>query len=301
MEKKIRKKTTTRHNFVYSEEDKNWVEGNHYVTATQEFDINGNLTSQRSFNRDGEPGENNEYSYDEKGRVKEELIYYEDNELAETHRYVYADDGKVLEEQIEYQGGAKDTVTYSYNSSGKLLERKQIDEEGEIESLDKYEYDGELITQESIYNGDNELITDAKHTYDAKGNIVETIALSKERGEKIRTVYEYDEQGRRDCIEHYNGNGQVFARTTYTFDESGNMTEMLEEDTVATKTTKFENDAEGRVTLQEEFNEKEELNHRIERTYDENGELIESVVYVDRHDQGPDQYYATRVSIEYSE
>jgi YD repeat-containing protein len=299
MDKKVSKRTTTRHNFVYHEDEKNWVEGQYYITNIQELDANGNLLSERSYNRDGESGEHNEYHYNEQGKVVEELIYFDDDELAETHRYEYGENGKVKTESIAYQDGSADSVHYTYDAAGNLLERKQVDEDGEIESLEVYQYNGELLLQESIYNGDKELISDARHSYDEKNNVVETIAWTLERDEQLRTVYEYDEKGNRDCIEYYNGAGQIVARNSYTFDEQGYLTEMIEEDTMSTKTTKFQNDAEGRVLLQEEFNEKEELNHRIERTFNEDGELIESLVYVDRHDQGPDQYYAVRVELEY--
>jgi antitoxin component YwqK of YwqJK toxin-antitoxin module len=299
MDKKIKLISTTRVNYLYSEEEKAWIEGHQYVNGTKEYDVNGNLICQKSFNRDQENGEHVEYRYNDLNQVIEELIFFDDDQLAETHRYEYDEQGRVKYESISYQEGSMDHVNYTYHSNGKLHERVQEDEEGTVESREVTEYDGEKLTRESLYDAEGELVSDTRHTYDEKGNLIETIAWTAEHDEQVKISYEYDEKGRRECTETFSGTGQIVARTTVTYDDKDNVIEMLEEDTIATKNTKITYDEKEQAVLQEEFNEQEELNHRIERTYDEEGQLIESLVYVDRHDQGPDQYYAVRVDFEF--
>jgi YD repeat-containing protein len=296
---KIKTKTTTRYNYAYSQEKEEWVVANNHLTMVQTFDEGGHMTSEKSFNRDGESGEHNEYVYNDKGQVLEERIYFEGNELAERHIYTYREDGKVLLEIIEYQDTSADKVHYTYDSFGNLIERKQVDEDEVLESLEQYVYEGEVLKKESVWDGDMQLISEAIHTYDAQGNLTETHTRGQEDHEEVRMVYEYDEKGNRDCAEKFSKDGQIVSRTTFTFNEKGNVIETFDEDTTTSKTTKFQYDEHDNVVLHEEFNDKEELNHRIERVWDESGELMESIVYVDRHDQGPDQYYAVKQEFEY--
>lgn len=299
MDKKVKVKTTTRYNYVYDQEQENWVVSDHFVTEIQTRDEAGHLISEQSFNRDGESGEHNEYLYDDQGRVVEERIYFEDEELAERHTFEYREDGKMSVEHITYQDSYSDQILYTYDSYGNLTERRQMDDEGEVESCETYVYEGELLIKETVIGSEGEFISEAVHAYDDRKNLVETVMRGREEHESIRMVYEYDEKGNRDCVERYNKDGQIVARTTNTFDEKGNIIEIFEEDTITSKTIKFQVDDKGHAVLQEEFNEKEELSHRIERVYDPDGELIESIVYVDRHDQGPDQYYSIKQEFEY--
>ena len=299
MDKKVKEKTTTRYNYVYNQEKEEWVVANHYVTDIQIRDEAGHLTSEKSFNSEGESGEHNEYRYNEQGQVVEERIYFEGEELAERHTFEYREDGKMLVEHVEYQDSYRDQILYTYDSYGNLVERKQIDDEGEVESCETYVYEGEVLKKETVIDGDGALVSEAVHLYDEEGSMIETQMRGKEDHEEIRVVYEYDEQGNRDCMERFNKAGQIMARTTYTFNEQGVVVEMFEEDTTTSKTIRFQHDEKGNVTLQEEYNDKEELNHRIERMYDPDGELIESIIYVDRHDQGPDQYYSVKQEFTY--
>lgn len=299
MDRKVKTKTTTRYDYVYDQEREEWVVGNHYVTEVQERDEAGHLISEKSFNRDGELGEHNEYRYNEQGQVIEERIYFEGEELAELHTFEYREDGKMSVEHIEYQDSYRDQIIYSYDAGGNLTERRQVDEDGEVESCEAFVYEGEFLMKETVIGSEGEFVSESVHRYDEQKNLVETLLRGREDHESGRLVYEYDERGNRDCIERFNINGEIIARTTNTFDDKDNIIEIFEEDTTTSKTIKFQVDEQGKIVLQEEFNDKEELNHRIERIYDPEGELIESVVYVDRHDQGPDQYYSIKQAFEY--
>jgi hypothetical protein len=300
MGKKISKRTTNRYNFVYSQEKDQWVVGSNYISAVQEFDMEGHMLKESTFNADGEPEELNEYKYDEQGRLAEELIYFEAKEVAETHRFEY-DGEQLLKEFVFYQDGSEDTISFTYNSEGKLIEKVLIDSDGEMESREKFEYSGELLLHEEVLGPDEQPISDSRYSYDEKGNLIETILWTQEDGELGRIVHEYDENGKRDCTERYNPSGQIVARTTFTLDEKGNVIEMLDEDTSGSKNTKLENDEKGNITFQEEYNEENELNHRIERVFNEEGETMETTVFVDRHGKAPDQYYTIKFEFEYFE
>lgn len=299
MDKKVCKRTTTRYNYVYSQEQEQWVVSNQFISDEQEFDVLGNLIVDRSFVADGEISEMNKYRYNEKNLLVEELIYFDANELAETHCYEYGDDNKLSKELVIYQDGTEDIITYKFNSDGMLLQKTQQDSDGEIEHREVYEYSGELLLKQEVYGLGGNMISKTNNTFDEKGNLIESVIWNQEDGNEGRVVHEYDEKGNRECSERYNAAGQIEARTSFTFDEKGNVTKLEEEDTTGSRHTKFENDEKGNAVFQEEYNDKEELNHRIERTYNEDGELIETIIYIDRHDQGPDQYYAVKHEFEY--
>lgn len=299
MEKNVKLKKTLRNNYVYSDEQEDWVEGVSYLTQEQRYDVAGHLVEEKSFNRDGEQGEHNEYVYNDQGQLTETLIYYEGNELAERHAFTYGDDGKLLTEKILYQESYADYVYFTYDSNGNLIERRHADEDGEVESQQKYVYDGPRLMQETSLGSEGEMLADIRYEYDENGRLVKSYHKGREDHEEYSMVYEYDEAGNRDCVERYNKDGQIMARTTMTHDAKGNVVESFDEDTAKSSTTKYQYDEKDHNILEEDFNEKEELNYRIERIYDDAGELIESLVYMDRHDQGPDQYYSVRVEFEY--
>jgi YD repeat-containing protein len=299
MDKKISKRTATKDNYVYSQEQEQWIVETSFLYGLLEYDTRGNVIKEASYNIFGDFDTLNIYKYDEKGFLIEQYIHYDEDEVAETHRMENREDGKPLREFVEYQDGSLDTVTFTYDADGNLLEEVEMDADGIIESHDIYEYSDGKMVHETIYGPDETRMTENTHTYDENGNLVESKLWNSEAGDQGRVVHEYDEKGQRTETLRYNASGQLIARTIFILDEKGNVVELEEEDTTGLRRTKIGMDENGNMILQEETNEAGELNVRIERMYNEDGEQIESSVFIDRHDQTPEVYYTIKYEFEY--
>jgi hypothetical protein len=301
MEKKIRTRTSERSNYVYSQEKDEWVVETTFRNSLQEFDERGNLIKEASYNVMGDLEVLNYYRYDDKGYLIEQIIHFDEDEIAETHRMENREDGKPLKEIVEYADGSVDTVTFNYDSDGNLLEEVEKDSDGIVESHEVYKFQNKKLIHEITFGPENTKMTENFHTYDEKGNLLESSMWNAEDGTLSKVVNEYDDKGQRVETRHYNNAEQLIARSIFTYDEKGNIVELEEEDGTGLRNTKIENDDKGNMTLQEEFSETGELNLRIERTYDEQGQLAESAVYIDRHNQMPEVYYTVTYQTGYYE
>jgi YD repeat-containing protein len=299
MEKKVKKRIATRNNYVYSQDREEWVVETSFLYTKQVFDKHGNLLKDAGYNIFGDFETLNVYQYDEKGNLIEQHIHYDENEIAETHRMENREDGKPLREIVEYADGSVDTVTFSYDDNGYLLEEVEMDADGVVESHEIYEFIKGKMIHEVTFGPEETKMTENFHTYDEKGNLLESKLWNSENGDQGRVVHEYDEKDQRTETLHYNAAGQLIERSIYTYDDKGNVVELEEEDTTGLRRTKFELDGKNNILLQEEHNEAGDLNLRIERSYDEEGQLAETAVFIDRHNEMPEVYYTVVYETEY--
>jgi hypothetical protein len=299
MGKKIRKRSSERSNFVYSQEEDQWVVDTTFLNSLQEYDENGNLLKEANYNAVGDFDTLNYFKYDEKGFLVEELVHIDENEVAETHRVENREDGKPVCETIEYQDGSIDTVTFSYDENGNLVAEKQVDSDGLVESHEVYEYQDGMIVHEAVYGPEETILSENKHTYNEKGKLTETISWNSEEDQEIKVINNYGENDQLIETLRYLASGLLIARSNFTYNEKGVMTDLEEEDQNGIRRTKMETDEKGNMTLQEEYNEEGDLNLRIERSYNEEGEPLESTIYMDRHGNGADVYYTVKYEYEY--
>jgi len=146
-----------------------------HTTITRTFDKKGHMLKETTKTKSEFGQETNicTYKYDKKGRLVKAVGSFRDS------------DGKT----------SGSTVTYQYNSQGKLIQEKQT---GEIPYTNKYTYDksGNLIKQTYICT---EFTTVTTFTYNEKGKVVKeaTKSVFQESGQTTSTtVHTYDQKGR---------------------------------------------------------------------------------------------------------
>lgn len=120
--------------------------------------------------------------YDANGNETLRVYYYgDDGEESSRYESTYDEDGKILK-RVDKWGGETNTTTYTYNSSGKIVETNYSAQDGRT-SRSAYSYDDNgNVTGMKTY-------TDGKVTMEYKLNYKE-VSVSKEVAEKIAVLVE---------------------------------------------------------------------------------------------------------------
>lgn len=133
------------------------------------------------------------YTYDEKDRIISEIYIIDNNTVYEDITYEYLDEYG-SRKQTRISDGVKKVSIHTYNASGKIVETQSLNEDGTISSRSiteydeknniikdisgdvittfVYEYEGEQIKKQSIYNSKDELSTSYEFTYNEAGDII---------------------------------------------------------------------------------------------------------------------------------
>lgn len=170
------------------------------------------------------------YVFDEKGRVIEEKQYNETPEIKGTirHEYSYNDEGFLVQEKMynikgEYIGKLLD----EHDSHGNLISHKRVTQYGELEHIEKhqYEYDyndsivienfshkyptGDWIDEEGYKKYKRDLRGRVVSLESKGGNYFQTASLSYGWNEHLSKRVWYDENSKQTAVE------------TYLYDEDG--------------------------------------------------------------------------------
>ena len=212
-------------------------DGSILYERVRECDEYGNETRYQSvwYGEGGEISYLTEYQYDGKGNQIE-------------YRYLsYNSDGSIRE--FQHKSGA-------YNADGNEIEYTEYDENGNTESMKKYEYDaaGNLI-QEINYDNSGKIVRQVKIEYDTAGN---------------ETTWQ--------CYDEY---GKLSIQRRYTRDERGNLIQYDEYFEGRTKKEEYESDEKGNVIQYIEYDSDGNVNKIREYEYDENGREIKCIRYED--------------------
>jgi len=167
----------------------------------QEFDFNGNLIINEE--------------YDELGKIKlRSQFEYFINESKEI-LYFYSDTGI----------SKKSVFIYKYNLSGKVIEKSELDDNGKIINISKYNYDlnGNLIYKidESIVTGISKK-TDFSYSYNNNGNLVEKYIINDGQT-KSRDSIIYIPNLNQLKIYHFDEIGSIIYYSIYTYNKFGNV------------------------------------------------------------------------------
>ncbi len=276
-----------------------WIENQSFLLSNTEHDLQGNIIKTVTYSEYGGIHEMYEYKYDIKNNLVEELCYFDENELAE-HRFIFWDENNVrISEKTIYQEGGENIVILSYDNAGKLIERRVVDQDNDLQEKEIYVYEDKQLVSEKRIDEEEKLMYEKKYKYNTEGLIEQYEYISPEHAAYSKVLYFYSEKGNREKILRYNWKDQLIVKTLFTEDENGNVTEIDEEDQKSKKITRLTYDEQGNAIKQEEFNEDDLLVTNIERTYDADGNLLETLVYTQNPDDDVREMYATKYEYEF--
>ena len=267
-----------------------------YLQNYTENDANGNVITEISYLPYGEVEEKYVNIYDEEGNLIEEINYFSEDEIAERKTYNRDGDGRIIEAFIHYQDDTKDRIAYEYDTKGNLLKRTTIDDDGEAESEEIFEYKNDKVIAKEVREF-GEVIHREEFELDEEGRITgQTITDGEEDGTVVNS---FDENG--NLIKHlrYNPDDKLVVKSVYSFDEKGNLTGIVEETPYEKNTSVLEYDKNGNLISQVQTNKFNETNHRIKRKYNDHNDITESTVFINMHGQDVDSEYTLFYEYEY--
>ena len=262
-----------------------------------EYDQNGKETLEVKYNAKGRIEEKFENKYDDKGNLLEEITYLDGRDIAEHKTYERDNDGRIIKAFKHYLDESKDTIEYSYNDKGLLLEVKTIDSYGEVEAKEISEYEEGKLTLREKYEYD-ELMEKDTYVYDDKGNVIENEHWTEEGG-VVKFVNEYDEQ--KDLVKAliYNKDEKLVAKSLYTYNDQHKIIEVVDENPRELNTTSIKYDKNGNALEQQEKNREGNINNSVIRKFNEDNDVIETTVFIDLHGRGVNQNYTLKYEYEY--
>jgi hypothetical protein len=176
------------------------------VTETIKWDANGNIENKFIYN------------YDTNGNVKERILYStnfsEKKPYINSHTFIY----QSTVELIYYSNATSVNfkLQYFYDKDFKLIEKRRINDQGnldwdilysyngfqlvmiELKNWDKtlnrkilYSYKNDLIEEKKLYDGNDKLLLKMEFKYDSKDNKIDQKLLNEKNEQTFRVSYEY--------------------------------------------------------------------------------------------------------------
>lgn len=180
---------------------------------------------------------------------------------------------------------------FEYDNKGRMIVERKYDNNGQLESISKYEYDehNNLTKCSSRYKLLHEISkyeSHIKYVYDDLGYLLKAI---EDNGNY--TTYHYNNYRQLNCMCEYNSKGKLSKQTQYTYNIEGQLFNVIE-DGVKTQTRDYDN--RGNLISNHTNSNGNLINYRFEYKYDTYGNCIEKIYY-----KNDIKYLIERFTIEY--
>ena len=211
------------------------------------------------------------YTYDEKGNLIKEVDVYV-NQSSQIYEYVYDAEGRILKKIRIDTNSQQYTDEYTYDSTGKLIALLQTNPSGKA-TAHTYTYDadgnrvGETVVHPDRFR--------SFYTYAADGELILRVKVSGDGQEWARYELTYDENGRLlRKVDRMHGSYEK--AEDYSYDENGNLVQMLKNDGCTTQTYTYTYDERGNRLTETHVAPGGVVRSVIEHTYDTNDRLIQT-------------------------
>lgn len=268
-----------------------------YLYLEKEYDENGNLVSEKTFDEEGSYQEFTTCGYDHRNRKIWIQNQFDEVEITDTIHFEFGEGEQPISARKVYADGSEDSIIYTYDPDGNLIERKVMSEEGDVEevAVRRYNANGQEVFYERTEQG--EVVFREEQEYNEAGKPVRVVLWEGDSDRTTEHRVLYDEEGYQKRLERYDETGRILGKTEILRQEEGRPLEILDQSDTGINRTLFTYDEKGRAVLQQEFNSEELLINEIIRTYDEADNLIATEVTSDRQGLGMNMHY--RIDYEY--
>ncbi len=203
------------------------VEKTGIKTSVTLFDGYGNIAQVTTFNPKGAIVNIEKYQYDSHGNKTEYSRYSGNTESQAAYQKI----SKYNEKNLVYQESGYDGVehftnTYKYDNQGEVQEIRYMKNTVLAEKR-IFSRDG-TSTMVSIYNGAGVLLSKLVLRYDERKNLIEESVYGINQSELEKKTYNYDDNKKLTEEAKYKLD-KVTLKTCYTYNESGDLTDISEE------------------------------------------------------------------------
>lgn len=204
------------------------LEESSYTKNIKEFDINGNILSDITYNKKGIK-QIITYKYNESGLLTEITRHETSSNITYTSIYTYDSNDNILESMLT-TGRDSDYYQkeeYKYDLNGLVIESISTLKYGENIVINRftYSYDkSSKLIEERVYDSNNIFQIKNSNIYDTKGNLIRIEFVTKDGKTGISHISTYDLNNLKLSERIPAGMSDVFCKFKY--DEKGNITEI---------------------------------------------------------------------------
>lgn len=201
------------------------------LTFDREFTNAGELVYEIEFDAAGNEVQKQVNTYNDKEKiVKHEL--YNEGELVETIDFEYDEKGNLASEYRTFEEGYPLRTVYTYDDENRVIEKAVVDDDGEQEKRETFEYHTEWkdkIVKHDSYDEEDSLTIEEINEYELRDGEVRTkeqTVIDHTLNIKRRTVF-FDAKNREDNIGYvtYNEKDKAVELFKILYDDKGRETE----------------------------------------------------------------------------
>jgi len=265
-------------NYLRTGYEENDITPEDYTSAILEYDDQGNVISENTYNPDATLLSATTTEYDDNHHPLLVKNYDGEGMLCEQVSSIY-EDGRLVEQKQCYGEGMPEYTTRLVYENDRLLRRDCYDEDefSYTERVFTYNDKGQLVKDVEYDEDGNELYVTTME-YDENGRVNVRVRDEVQQHDRRTVNFEYDEQGRKIKDLIYNYDEALIAKVYYRYDSENHLLEQEEEDLDHYRLTIYEYEGNNVVKISAYGKEKNLLSYTT-YTYDAEGRVLTQDAY----------------------
>lgn len=265
-------------NYLRTGYEENDITPEDYISAIAEYDNQGNLISENSYNPDATLQSATVTEYDDNHHPLLVKNYDGEGVLCEQASYRY-EDGHLVEQKVCYGEGMPEYTTRMVYENGRLVRRDCYDEDefSYTERAITYNEKGQQVKDVEYDEDGNEMYVTVSE-YDDKGQLVGRVRDEVQQKDRRSAVFEYDEKGNKIKDLIYDYEETLIAKIYSRYDGDNRLMESEEEDLDHYRLTKYEYEGENPVKISV-FDKDGNILSYTTYTYDAQGRVLTQDAY----------------------
>lgn len=269
----MRKLTIHTINYLRTGYEENDITPEDYISSFVEYDDQGNIISENSYNPDATLQSATVTEYDDNHHPLLLKNYDGEGMLCEQISNIY-ENGRLTEQRQCYGEGMPEYSTRMVYENDRLVRRDCYDEDkfSYTERAFTYNDKGQLVKEVEYDEDGNEMYVTVNE-YDEDGHVINRVRDEVQQKDRRSVTFEYDAQGRKIKDLIYNYDDALIAKIYYRYDNDNHLIEQEEEDLDHYRLTTYEYDGKNVVKVSVYDKDKNLLSYTT-YTYDEEGRML---------------------------
>ncbi len=245
-----------------------------YLNSFIEYDQAGNVIKTEAYSGSNELESKTETKYNEEGKIISEINYMSLDEVSEELIYERNAEGNISKITVKYADGSYSIKTYTRTDNDKSVQIEITDDEGEFEGREFFKLNdkGEILEKKIIDY--NESIEEYQvNEFNDFGKIAKQTEYSED-GLEFETIFKYNDNQQLVSRIKINRNKELVEKINLKYDDKGNVTEQLFNDSYLIK---LDYNEQGEVIREERINSQGLTENLTESIFNEDNLLQEEV------------------------
>lgn len=250
-----------------------------FLFLEQFFDIKHNKIKEIILSEEGDEEQIITYDYDDEGNLISEKHHFLFDEIEEKTDFKY-ENGLLVKKEKEYSYGSVETTLYTYNNHQLPTSIKVIDEDGEEEESEVFEYNGKNLI---YYLKQNALIgkeSEVWFVYDENNRLVEEKRWNHTDLKTYISIYDYANHEEEPNIKIKNDKGAIIEAHIKEFNDKKQLVKheiQQVNNGLKTLVTAYEYNDLDKITFIETINQSGIKERTVIATYNEQGLLTSEI------------------------